>query len=282
MSNLKLGVSSYSYWHFTAEKTPIETVIDEAARLGLVGVEVIHQQLESEDMDYLARLKRHAFQNGISLYNLGTHQNFVWDNAERRAQNVSHTKHCINLASELGAPSIRVNSGSWRREGSPGLIETKGWVTPWEGASEDDGFNWAIDGLSACLKHAERMGVMLLLENHWGLTTTASGMLRILESIKSDWLRAILDTGNFYYDGDMYTAMERILPWVDLLHAKTYPGGGTVFTIPVDYERVFTMLRARDFQGYVTIEMEGHEAADTAVPKSISLIQEAYKASLGS
>jgi sugar phosphate isomerase/epimerase len=273
---LKLGVSSYSYWHFTPQKTAIEYVIDQAAALGLVGVEVIHQQLESEDNAYLQRLKRHAFQNGVTLYNLGTSQDFVWDHPERRAQNVSHTKHCINLAHELGSPSIRVNAGWWRREGSPGLTETKGWATPWEGASEEDGFNWAIDGLTQCLGHAERLGVMLLLENHWGLTTTAKGMLRILEAVNSPWLRAILDTGNFYYDSDMYSAMEQLLPWVDLLHAKTYPGGGKVFTIPIDYARVFTMLASRRFQGYVTLEMEGQEAPETAVPGSIRELTRAW------
>lgn len=277
MKHLKMGVSSYCYWHFTQDKTPLELVIDKASELGFVGVEVITQQLASEDNSYIQNLKRYAFRRGVTLYNLGTSQNFVWDNPERRKQNVSHTKHYITLAAEMGAASIRINAGWWRKEGSPGLIETKGWVTPWEGASQDDGFNWAIEGLSACLAHAERMGIMLLLENHWGLTTTPEGMLRILESINSPWLRAILDTGNFYYTDDMYASMEKIMPWVDLLHAKTYPGGGRVFTIPVDYQRVFKMLHAHDFQGYVTLEMEGLEHAETAVPASLAMLQEAWK-----
>ena len=101
---------------------------------------------------------------------------------------------------------------------------------------------------------------MLLLENHWGLTTTAEGMVRVLEGVNSPWLRAILDMGNFYYDGDMYTAMERIAPYVDLAHAKTYPGGGLVFTIDIDYARVFRILKGAGFQGYVSIEMEGQRA----------------------
>ena len=31
---IKLGISSYSYWHFKTAKVPIETVIDKAAALG--------------------------------------------------------------------------------------------------------------------------------------------------------------------------------------------------------------------------------------------------------
>ncbi len=276
MNHLRLGVSSYSFWHFTPEKVRLESIFDQAADMGLMGVEILHQQLESEDNSYLQSLKRHAFRNGLSLYNLGISQDFVWDDKETRQKNINHSKHCIDLAHNLGIPSIRINAGAWRREGSPGLIETRGWTEPWEGYTHDDGFNWAIEGLSACLEHAQRQGVMLLLENHWGLTTTADGMIRILDTINSPWLRAILDTGNFYYDGDMYTAMEKIAPYVDLAHAKTYPGGGKVFTIPLDYPRILGILHKAGFKGYMSIEMEGNEAAQTAVPKSITMLEEAW------
>ncbi len=277
MKQLRLGVSSYSFWHFTPEKVALEHIFDKAHDMGLMGVEILHQQLENESNSYLQKLKRHAFQNGLTLYNLGTSQDFVWDDPELRKQNIEHSLYCINLAHELGIPSIRINAGAWRREGSPGLIESKGWTQPWEGFTEDDGFNWAIEGLSACLEHAQKQGVMLLLENHWGLTTTADGMIRILETINSPWLRAILDTGNFYYDGDMYTAMEKLAPYVALAHAKTYPGGGTVFTIDLDYPRILRILKNAGFKGYLSIEMEGNEEADTAVPKSIAMLNTAWK-----
>jgi L-ribulose-5-phosphate 3-epimerase len=32
---VKLGISSYSYWHFKPQKVPIETVIDQTCRLGV-------------------------------------------------------------------------------------------------------------------------------------------------------------------------------------------------------------------------------------------------------
>ncbi|CAN5882304.1 sugar phosphate isomerase/epimerase [soil metagenome] len=280
-SPLRLGVSSYSYWHFTPQKTPLEYVIDRAHGLGLFGVEISQEQLESMDNAYLQQLKRHAFRKGVALYNLGTSQDFVWDDADKRRENVEHTKRCIDLAHALGVPSIRVNAGTWRRGDDSGTLqETRGWTEPWLGATQDDGFNWATEGLLACTRHAESLGVMMLLENHWGLTTTAAGMLRVLEGVNSPWLRAILDMGNFYYDtsdsSDMYAAMEKIAPWVDLAHAKTYPGGGLVFTISIDFERVFRLLNAAGFTGYVSIEMEGHEHADTAVPKSIETLQEAW------
>ena len=274
---LRLGTSSYSYWHFTPEKTPLETVFTAAHELGLNGVEILHQQLVSEDNSYLQSLKRQAFHLGLDLYNLSIHQDFVWESAEDRQQHIDHTLHCIDLAHELGIGSIRVNSGGWRKTGSfDDLIQAKGWVEPWAGYTKDDGMKWCIDALHACLPHAEKRGVMLLLENHWGLTTFADDMAHIIETVDSPWLRAILDMGNFIFEDDMYKAMARIAPYVWLAHAKTYPGGGSWYTLDLDYARIFKTLLANRFQGYVSIEMEGAEAAATAVPKSVAMLRAAW------
>src|SRR5258707_445205 len=81
----RLGISTYSYWHFRPPKVAIETVIDKAAELGVGGVDILHRQMdipEKELLDaagraYLRKLKRHAFLNGIELICVSTHQNFV-------------------------------------------------------------------------------------------------------------------------------------------------------------------------------------------------------------
>ena len=274
---LRLGTSTYSYWHFTLEKFPIETVMDEAAKLGLMGVELLHRQMESEDNGYLQKLKRHAFGLGLSMYNLSIHQDFVWAEAEERQKHIDHTLHCIDLAHEMGIASIRVNSGGWRKQGSfDELIAAKGWVDPWEGYTNEDGFKWCIDAIEACLPHAEKRGVMLLLENHWGLTTTPQGVLRIIETVDSPWLKGILDMGNYYFEDDMYAAMEMVAPHIWLAHTKTYHGGGTWYTLDLDYARIFRILLDAGFTGYTSIEMEGAEDAYTAMPKSVAMLQAAW------
>ncbi|MEM7029405.1 MAG: sugar phosphate isomerase/epimerase family protein, partial [Chloroflexota bacterium] len=272
------GTSTYSYWHFTPEVTPIETVLEAAHELGLNGVEILHRQMDSEENGYLQNLKRRAFELGLSLYNLSIHQDFVWAEAEERQKHIDHTLRCIDIAHEMGIPSIRVNSGGWRKQGSfDDLIAAKGWVDPWDGYTEEDGFKWVIEAIAACLPHAEKRGVMLLLENHWGLTTTADGMIHIIETLDSPWLKAILDMGNFYFEADMYEAITKIAPHVVLAHAKTYPGGGTWYTLDLDYSRIFKTLLDVGFSGFVSVEMEGAEAAETAMPKSVKMLQDAWQ-----
>ncbi|MDQ3248205.1 MAG: sugar phosphate isomerase/epimerase [Chloroflexota bacterium] len=275
---LRLGTSTYSYWHFTPEVTPIEHVLDEAHKLGLAGVELLHRQLASEENSYLQKLKRHAFHLGLDIYNLSIHQDFVWEEAEERQKHIDHTIKCIDLAHELGIGSIRINSGGWRKSGSfDDLIQAKGWVEPWPGYTKEDGMRWCLDSIAACLPHAEHSGVMLLLENHWGLTTLADDMAGIIETVDSPWLKAILDMGNFIFEPDMYAAMARIAGHVWLAHAKTYHGGGSWYTLDLDYARIFRTLLDAGFQGYVSIEMEGQEAAETAMPKSVAMLQTAWQ-----
>ena len=99
---IRLAVSTYSYWHFTPEKYPIEKVIDQAAALGFEGVEILHRQMADETPAYVNGLKKAAFRAGLSLPMLSIHQDFVHpDPAERRKQ-IDHTKHCIELAAQLG------------------------------------------------------------------------------------------------------------------------------------------------------------------------------------
>ena len=43
-----IDVSTYTYWHFRAPKFPIEGIIDDAARLGFDGVEILHRQMTDE------------------------------------------------------------------------------------------------------------------------------------------------------------------------------------------------------------------------------------------
>src|ERR1700730_15089440 len=98
---MKLGTSTYSYWHFRSEKVPIETVLDRAAALELDGVEILHLQMASEENGYLQRLKREAFVRGLDLYALSIHQDFVSPDAAERARHVEHTRRCIEVAYRL-------------------------------------------------------------------------------------------------------------------------------------------------------------------------------------
>ena len=95
-----------------------------------------------------------------------------------------------------------------------------------------------------------------------------------MNAIDSPWLQITLDTGNFLEDP--YDKLEMLAPKTVLVQAKTYYGGGTWYTLDLDYDRIAAMLRRHDYRGYVSLEYEGEEDYRTAIPKSLALLRRAF------
>ena len=269
---IKLSVSSYSYWHFKGDKFPIQRVIDEAAKMGLDGIDVLHRQMESEDNAYLQDIKKHAFLNGIALTCLSIHQGFVTPDKAELQKHVDHTNHCIELAYKMGIPCLRLNTGRWNTIKSfDELMANRGIEPILPGYTEDDGYKWCVDGIQQCLKKAEECGVLLALENHWGLGSTPEGMLRIHDTVNSPWLGLLMDTGNFLENP--YNKLEKIVSKTSFVQAKTYYGGGEWYSLDLDYQRIVAMLKKANYQGYISIEFEGKEPGTVGVQKSVDLLR---------
>ena len=274
---IRLAVSTYSYWHFRTAKYPIEKVIDHAYDLGFDGVELLHRQFESEDLAYLNKLRQQAFRRGLDLVMLSIHQDFVSPSAEERAQHVAHTKHCIELAAQLGIPAIRLNSGRWKTIKSfDDLMKVKGDEPPLPGYKEADAIQWCVDSIKECIPTAEKHGVIMALENHWGLTTKVDVLLKLRKMVDSPWLGINMDTGN--YPGDPYVGIEQLAPYANIIQAKTYYGGGEWYTLDLDYKRIAKIIRNAGYTGYISLEMEGKEDPQSAVAKSYKVLREAFGA----
>lgn len=272
-----IGVSTYSFWRFDGPKEnyPIEQCIDDAAAMGFDGVELLHVQMTSEDPAYLQDIKRRAFVNGLDLMGFSTHQGFMSPDADERQRNIDRTIDQIELCYQLGIPTMRLNTGRWgTSESFTALMDNRGIEPALEGYTDEDAYEWVIASIEKCLPKAEQCGVLLGLENHWGLGRTPEGVLRIVEALDSPWLQVTLDTGNFLEDP--YDKLEMLASRTVLMQAKTYYGGGTWYTLDLDYPRIAEIMRRHDFQGYVSLEFEGKEDPQTAVPKSLELLRSAF------
>ncbi|MXW82019.1 MAG: sugar phosphate isomerase/epimerase [Rhodothermaceae bacterium] len=272
-----IGVSTYSFWRFNGPKEnyPIEDCIDQAAEMGFDGIELLHVQMASEEPGYLQSLKRRAFVNGLDLMGFSTHQGFVSPEVRVRQRNINETIRQIELCYELGIPTMRLNTGRWGTSASfTALMDNRGIEPPLEGYTDEEAFGWVIGSIERLIPKAEQCGVLLGLENHWGLGRTPEGVLRIVEAIDSPWLKVTLDTGNFLEDP--YDKLEMLAPHTVLMQAKTYYGGGTWYTLDLDYPRIAEIMRRHNYAGYVSLEFEGKESEQTAIPKSLELLRSAF------
>jgi len=273
---LSIGVSTYSFWGFQREELRgVEGNLELAARMGFQGVEILHRQLEDDSGPELRKIRRRAFTLGLALMGFSTHQGFVFPDRERRQAEVEKTKVQIQKAHELGIPTMRINTGTWGTAGSfDQLMAQRGVEEPLAGHTEDEAFGWVIGAMEELVGEAEKCGVLLGLENHWGLGLTPEGVLRIVEAVDSPWLRVTMDTGNFLEDP--YDRLEKLAPETVLVQAKTYHGGGRWYTLELDYGKIADILYGAGYEGWISLEFEGKEDPLTAVPKSLAELRAAF------
>ena len=272
-------LSTYSLWRFrNDELRDFDKCIELADEFGFDGVELLLYQLEQNELlshSKLMSYKRHALRLGLPLVGMSTHQGFVTPDRELRRQNVDRTIGQIELAYQLGIPTMRVNTGRWGTSGSfDALMDNRGIEDPLPGYTDEDAFPWVIEALEACIPTAEKCGVVLALENHWGLGLTPEGILRIVNAVDSPWLQITTDTGNFLEEP--YDRLEQIAPKTIFVQAKTYYGGGQWYSLDLDYARIGQILQKHNYRGYVSLEFEGLEDYLSAIPKSLELMRSAF------
>jgi sugar phosphate isomerase/epimerase len=248
--------------------------------MGFDGVELLLYQIEQNTLlsnSAMQQIKRHAFRLGLPLCGMSTHQGFVTPDREKRQRNIDLTIGQIETCYQLGIPTMRVNTGRWGTSKSfDELMKNRGIEPPLDGYTDEDAFPWVIESLERCLPTAEKCGVVLGLENHWGLGLTPEGVTRIVDAVDSPWLQVTLDTGNFLEDP--YEKLEQLAPRAVFVQAKTYYGGGQWYEIDIDYSRVAAMLRRHNYRGWISLEFEGMEDYRTAIPKSLALLRKAFAA----
>ncbi|MCA9834456.1 MAG: sugar phosphate isomerase/epimerase [Thermomicrobiales bacterium] len=281
--NNNLAISTYSYHRFGsgpegADLPTMETMIKRTAAYGIQGLEIIGNhldQLGQADTASLHQLKQLMAAHGVAPVSVSAHHNFVQPDPAVRNEHIARLKQWIDAAYEIGAPFVRAFGGRWGTMTNFGeFMAAGGNEPPIDGYTLDDAFQWTIDSFIECAAYASGKGVTILLENHWGLTGTAAGTLRIFEGVNSPWLKLVLDTGNFIQEPDQYAEMALMLPHCALIHAKTYIGKSLYFDeFDLDYARIARLLKDAGYQGYLSIEFEGKAHPDEGIPASIAQVR---------
>ncbi|MDZ7373660.1 MAG: sugar phosphate isomerase/epimerase [candidate division KSB1 bacterium] len=261
---MKLGCCAYSYRKYlTSGQMKLEDFLEEAARLGLDGVQLTTYYYESTEPAYLHRLKFRAYRLGLDIPDIATRTNFCQKDLEVRIRQAEEMKKWIDAAVELGANGVRVFGGEIPK-----------------GASPDEAVEWTVDGIRRALEYAEKRGVILALENHGGVTETADLVLKIRSKIDSPNFALLLDTANFRRN--TYEEIKRVAPYAVTTHVKTEvfaPEGGKR---PVDTEQIIRTLAEVGYRGYLHIEYEAEEEPRTAIPRFVAELRATVNKVLGS
>ena len=230
-------------------------------RYNISKMELLGQHLPSTEPAYLAEYRQALSAAGVTIVNIPTNigASFYDPDPARRATALENSKKWIATAVALGSPSVRLH------------IQGAG------GAPQDAGL--AAETLAAVAQHAESQNVVVNLENDDPTTEDAFFIVKVIDQVKSPWLRALPDFCNSMLKGDEkfnYDAVTAMFHRAyNISHVKDAEiDHGKVFH--VDLARTFAIAKEAGYKGYFSIEFEGEgdpvEGVQKLVDASINLM----------
>ncbi len=261
-AKFKFSLAGYSYRNLLSGDPPkltLDDFITDCAKMGLEGTEPTSYYFpRNVTHEYLRHLKHLAFRLGLDISGTAVGNDFSYPPGPQRDGQIAQVKKWIDYAEILGAPVIRIFSGSRRGD-----------------QTADDARKLAVEGIQECCDYAGRHGVFLALENHGGLTATVEGMLRLVRDVKSEWFGVNLDTGNFH-GADLYGDLARLAPYAINVQVKVVVSGPDGRKVPADFRRLAKMLTDAGYRGYIVLEYEESEDPRVACPRYVDQLREAF------
>jgi sugar phosphate isomerase/epimerase len=258
-ARMKLSVAAYSFRTALAgarKSMTLDDFVDLASAWDVEGVEPTSYYFpDPPTPEYCRRLRRHAFLQGLAISGTAVRNTFTHPPGPLLDKEIDHVKRWVDLAAELHAPSIRIFAGDLQK-----------------GTSEADARKWCVDAIHRACEHAGTRGVMLALENHGGIVTTADQLLAIVKDVRSDWFGVNLDTGNFR-GADPYGDLARLAPYAVVVQVKSEMTIGTGPRQEADLARVVKILRDVNYRGFVVLEYEADGDPRQAVPRYLQQLR---------
>jgi L-ribulose-5-phosphate 3-epimerase len=250
VSAIELCCSSESFaGALGAGALSLEGWLERCAGLGLRAVEIEDGHLGPPDPGRLDTVRAAADRLGLTIVNVALMNNFGLADAEKRQAEVDRTLAWMAGSRRLGSRFLRTFAG-WpegpRAARWPAMVAT----------------------LRDVCQRAERAAVHLVLENHnhGGFVQRAEDTLALFAEVPSPALALLLDTGN-YVDG--LVSIRRTAHLARHVHAKFRQVGPDGRDALVDHEAVIAELRRVGYRGYLSVEYEGQEPGETAVPRAL-------------
>ena len=195
------------------------------------------------DEQYLVELRASADRSGVRSVLImvdGEGDLGAADAAARKEAVERHTRW-LHAANVLGCFAIRVNA---RSEGTPDEQRTR-----------------SAEGIGMLADRALSQGLEVIVENHGGISSDGSWMAALMKQVGRPNVGTLPDFGNFKITPtqqyDRYTGIAEMMPWARDVSAKSYGFDAAGNETTIDYDRVFGILDAAGYNGYVGIEYEG-------------------------
>ena len=213
-----------------------------AQKYNVHAVELLSQHFPSVEPAYLQELRDAVRAAGSRIVNLPTSLGAsVYDADEsRRTLAVETAKQWVDRAVALDCPSIRVHI-----KGAKGVAPDAALTA---------------QSLRSIAAYGEAKGVVVNLENDDPTTEDAFFIAKVIDEVRTPWLRALPDFCNSMLKGDEkfnYGAVAAMFQRAyNISHVKDSEVDGEK-TFRVDLARTFAIAKKAGYKGFFSIEWEG-------------------------
>ncbi len=212
-----------------------------ADKFGVHNINPLLDHFSSVDRSYIDEFRKALEKAHSHIVDLAlSGKRFYAADAAIRQEAVEYGKKCIDIASQVGSPSVRQHvAGSDAEKPDVAL---------------------AANGLGEMAAYGERKGIVVNLENDSAVSEDPFFLVAVIEKVKSPYLRALPDFGNSLighdekYNHDAVEAMMRHV-W-NMCHVKDEVQGhdGKVYT--VDLRPMFELAKKASYGGYFSMEFD--------------------------
>lgn len=243
--------------------------IELASRLDIDGLEWYAGFLEMQDESMWPRFRKMVEDSGKVIPMMCCSPDFTHPDAAFRKNEIAKQKRWIDMTHVLGGQYCRVLSGQRRPE-----------------LTIDEGVKLAADSIEECLPYAAKHGITLIIENHykddfWEYPEFAQKQdvfCKLVDRVNHPNFGVNYDPSNTYLAGeDPIELLKRVSHRVVTMHAsdrylregtledlRKEEGGATGYAKRLshgeigkglnDYDAIFTELKSKGFDGWISIE----------------------------
>lgn len=187
--------------------------------------------------EFIYSIKKYAHLSGIDISGTGVRNNFADPDPGKRAADVKHVKEWIDVASKLGAPVIRIFSGTI----------PEGYENKW-----DEVAKYMAASIKECVEYGKQRGVIVGIQNHGDFLKTADETIKLVKMVNSEWFGIIVDTG-YFITADPYIDIEKVMPYAVNFQLKESVFGAAS-PIKTDLKRIMEIVKRSGYRGYMPIE----------------------------
>ena len=173
-------------------------------------------------------------------------------NPEERMIAVENHKLWIDAASKMNCSAIRINL--------KGEKEIENWI------------KYSVESFGALGEYAKPLNINVIVENHGGLSSNASLLMKVINQVNLENCGTLPDFGNFCMSEgygslkennckdlyDPYLGIYEMLPKAFGLSAKSYAFDSNGDETSLDYYRLLSIAKDAGYNGFIGVEYEGN------------------------